>query len=232
MCQFYGQTLLILFKIIKYLQFPISSKSSRNIISETAQGFWWMCCWDPECCVHTRQHLSLNFLKAAVSHAAVVWGGLSCPASSQNSCHGLNILYCEPGGAILLWNGFLESSNVPASVWDILVPTSWRTILKKKLSILKIDNTGQIGGGEGGCFHKSWTPSLRWWSSMRRLGDSLGVAAGEKGWVWGTLEKCPFGIDSACLVPVVYALCLGLFFSECTFIAEGFPHSPMFVFVF
>lgn len=38
MSQFEGQTLLILFKIIIYLQFPIHQKVHQNIV-ETAQGF-------------------------------------------------------------------------------------------------------------------------------------------------------------------------------------------------
>lgn len=60
-------------------------------------------------------------------------------------------LGCEPGKPFCLWNGSLESSNVTAGCCDILTPASWRTVLKKKPNVFKIDNLGQDwGGGEGG----------------------------------------------------------------------------------
>lgn len=93
---------------------------------------------------------------------------------------GSTALHWEPGEPILLWNGFLESSSVSAGGRDILVPTSGRTTLKKKPSILKIDNMGQAGG-QGGRLLSYVLENTSDFSSRRIVGDSLEAAGWEKG---------------------------------------------------
>ena len=54
----------------------------------------------------------------------------------------------EPGKPFGLWDGSLESSNGTAGRCDSLTPASWKTVLKKKPNVFKIDNLGQDGGGQ------------------------------------------------------------------------------------
>ena len=76
------------------------------------------------------------------------WCGVDCfvPPAVKTVARGSTPLRCEPGEPIRLWNGSLESSIVTAGGQEILTPASWRTILKKKPNVLKIDNMGQVGG--------------------------------------------------------------------------------------
>lgn len=59
------------------------------------------------------QHLGLNFLWLQEPCSSDVgWTILYCQQSKQLPW--AQHLYCEPWESILLWNGFLESSNVTA----------------------------------------------------------------------------------------------------------------------
>lgn len=98
------------------------------------------------------------------------------PPAVKTVARGSTPLGCEPGKPFGLWDGSLESSNGTAGRCDSLTPASWKTVLKKKPNVFKIDNLGQDWGVREGALE-----NISDFSSMRKLWASLEVAGWKKG---------------------------------------------------
>lgn len=116
------------------------------------------------------------------------WCGVDCfvPPAVKTVARGSTPLGHEPGKPFGLWDGSLESSNGTAGRCDSLTPASWKTVLKKKPNVFKIDNLGQDGGVREGALE-----NISDFSSMRKLWASLEVAGWKKGgprYAWGSVS--------------------------------------------
>lgn len=108
------------------------------------------------------------------------------PPAVKTVARGSTPLGREPGKPFGLWDGSLESSNGTAGRCDSLTPASWKTVLKKKPNVFKIDNLGQDGGLREGALE-----NISDFSSMRKLWASLEVAGWKKGgprYAWGSVS--------------------------------------------
>lgn len=107
------------------------------------------------------------------SCAAVVWGGLFCTASSQNSYRGLIVCMLWAWGAHSPWNGFSGAQQCHLRWRRHSGPCLTRDYTKQALFYKRI--VWGHSKGEGELFHNSWKAG----SGSHR----------EKGEVWGTLGK-------------------------------------------